>query len=47
MTKDVMANYYEVQDDFKDVMQLQVREGRWFDPQDDASRHGLSSSTGN
>ncbi|GAA4437945.1 FtsX-like permease family protein [Pontibacter saemangeumensis] len=38
-TKDLLANFYEVQDEFKDVMQLQVREGRWFDPQDDASRH--------
>jgi putative ABC transport system permease protein len=38
-TKDLQANFYEVQDDFKDVMQLQVGEGRWFGPQDNASRH--------
>ncbi|WP_439883344.1 ABC transporter permease [Pontibacter sp. MBLB2868] len=37
--KDVQANEYEVQDDYKDVLQLQVIQGRWFGPQDDASHH--------
>ncbi|MBF9254517.1 ABC transporter permease [Pontibacter sp. 172403-2] len=36
--KDVEADEYEVQDDFKAVMQLQVSQGRWFGSQDDASR---------
>jgi putative ABC transport system permease protein len=37
--KQIMANFYEVQDDFADVMRVQVSHGRWFGPQDDASRH--------
>ncbi|WP_266204824.1 ABC transporter permease [Pontibacter kalidii] len=37
--KRIEANIYEVQDDFKDVMQVQVSEGRWFGAQDDASHH--------
>ena len=37
--KSILANFYEVQDDFDEVMQLQVSRGRWFAPQDDASRH--------
>ncbi|MHC2991336.1 hypothetical protein OB13_06965 [Pontibacter sp. HJ8] len=37
--KDLMADFYEVEDDFDEVMQLQVREGRWFAPQDNASHH--------
>ncbi|WP_114781729.1 ABC transporter permease [Botryobacter ruber] len=37
--KEVQANVYDVQDDFKDVMKLQLQQGRWFGPQDDASRH--------
>ncbi|WP_347158881.1 ABC transporter permease [Pontibacter chitinilyticus] len=38
-TKDVLTDFYEVQDDFKDVMQMHVSQGRWFGPQDDASNH--------
>ena len=37
--KDVLTDEYHVQDDFKDVMQLQVSQGRWFGPQDDASHY--------
>jgi putative ABC transport system permease protein len=37
--KDLMADFYEVEDDFDEVMQLQVREGRWFAPQDNANHH--------
>lgn len=38
-SKDVMTNFYEVQDEIEDVLRLQVREGRWLGPQDAASRH--------
>jgi putative ABC transport system permease protein len=37
--ENVTANHYDVQDDVKDVLGLQIREGRWFGPQDDATRH--------
>ncbi|TPE43050.1 ABC transporter permease [Pontibacter mangrovi] len=37
--KDVQTDVYDVQDDYADVMQLEVSEGRWFGPQDDASHH--------
>ncbi|WP_246000817.1 ABC transporter permease [Pontibacter diazotrophicus] len=37
--KDVQTNAFDAQDDLKDVLRLQVREGRWFGPQDDASTH--------
>ncbi|WP_299707750.1 ABC transporter permease [uncultured Pontibacter sp.] len=37
--KEIMANEYLVQDDFKEVMQVQVSQGRWFGRQDDASHH--------
>lgn len=37
--KTILANIYEVQDDFKDVMQIELSQGRWFSPEDDASHH--------
>ncbi|RIJ34358.1 ABC transporter permease [Pontibacter oryzae] len=37
--KDVQADYYEVQDDFQELMQVPLKVGRWFGPQDDASNH--------
>ncbi|QCR22807.1 ABC transporter permease [Pontibacter sp. SGAir0037] len=37
--KEVTPNFYEVQDDFDKVMQLQVSRGRWFGAPDDASHH--------
>lgn len=37
--KSLMADVYEVEDDFDEVMQLQVKEGRWFAPQDNASHN--------
>jgi putative ABC transport system permease protein len=37
--KQIMANIYNVQDAFKDVLQVEVSQGRWFSPQDDASHH--------
>ncbi len=37
--KDVQTNVFNVQDAFKNVLRLQMSEGRWFGPQDDASRH--------
>ncbi|GHA80412.1 ABC transporter permease [Pontibacter akesuensis] len=37
--KELVADEYHVQQDFKDVMQLQVSQGRWFGPQDDATHH--------
>jgi putative ABC transport system permease protein len=33
------ANIYEVQDEYKDVMQLHVTDGRWFSTSDNASHH--------
>jgi putative ABC transport system permease protein len=35
----VTANTYHAQDALQEVLRLQVRQGRWFGPQDDASRH--------
>ncbi|WP_242917592.1 ABC transporter permease [Pontibacter liquoris] len=37
--KGIQADVYEVQDDFKDVLQLQLSQGRWFGVQDNASNH--------
>ncbi|WP_242928762.1 ABC transporter permease [Pontibacter vulgaris] len=37
--KDIDADIYEVQDEYKDVMQLQVSQGRWFSAQDNASNY--------
>jgi putative ABC transport system permease protein len=37
--KKVQSNIFEVQDDFKDVMQLEISQGRWFNQEDDASHH--------
>lgn len=37
--KKLMANEYLVQDDFDKVMQMQVKLGRWFGEQDNASHH--------
>lgn len=37
--KEIQANEYEVQDDFEKVMRMQVSQGRWFGPQDNASHH--------
>ncbi|AKD03926.1 ABC transporter permease [Pontibacter korlensis] len=37
--KELMADTYDAEDDFKDVLQLQLSQGRWFGPVDDASHH--------
>src|SRR6478752_148689 len=37
--KTASANIYEVQDDFPEVMQLKMQQGRWFGNQDNASRN--------
>lgn len=37
--KGISADVYEVQDEYKDVLQLQVSRGRWFNVQDNASRY--------
>jgi putative ABC transport system permease protein len=37
--KRIDSDVYEVQDEFKDVMQIQVNQGRWFGTSDDASHH--------
>ncbi len=34
--QDLIYQYHEVSDEFKDVMNLQVVRGRWFEPADDA-----------
>lgn len=35
---EVMTNFFEGEDEFKEVLGLRLKEGRWFGPQDDASR---------
>ncbi|WP_205503579.1 ABC transporter permease [Rufibacter psychrotolerans] len=37
--KDVEAGVFDVQDDYKNVMSMEVSQGRWFGPQDNASLH--------
>ncbi|MBC5775270.1 ABC transporter permease [Pontibacter sp. KCTC 32443] len=37
--KRIESDVYEVQDEYKDVMQLQVSKGRWFSASDNASHH--------
>ncbi|OKL38793.1 ABC transporter permease [Pontibacter flavimaris] len=37
--KKILSNIFEVQDDFKDVMQIELSQGRWFSQEDDASHH--------
>ncbi|GAB3532113.1 hypothetical protein GCM10027443_15340 [Pontibacter brevis] len=37
--KDLQTNVYEAEDDFLDVMKLEVSQGRWFGPADNASHH--------
>lgn len=37
--KSIDADFYDVQDEYKDVMQLQLSQGRWFGPQDNASNY--------
>lgn len=37
--KDLQADNYDVHDDYDKVMRLNITEGRWFGPQDNASHH--------
>ncbi|GGK83508.1 ABC transporter permease [Rufibacter glacialis] len=37
--KEVETHNFEVQDEFKDVLGLQLSQGRWFGPQDNSSLH--------
>ncbi|WP_237144669.1 ABC transporter permease [Pontibacter pamirensis] len=37
--KDLQTDVYEAEDDFQGVMQLELSQGRWFGPADNASHH--------